>query len=246
MSVQRAPAILALLLFVALCASLAYWLLQWFAPAPRPVAAPPEAARSIAPVAAASALFGGRPQDSGGVQVQLRGILQAGKASVAIIAAEGKPPRALRIDAEVVPGLTIKEIGARTVVLSGRGAERELSLPAFAAQEGGTSVQTVGVAAEPPPPQPPPQQQLQIQPQPSSPPQQPVPAAAPPSSAGASEGGSSAAGGGAAETSSPRGQPAGPQGASSAQPNRATASPQSPQSPPSAPAVPQLPRPPLR
>lgn len=241
---QRAPAILALLLFVALCASLAYWLLQWFAPAPRPVAAPPEAARSIAPVAAASALFGGRPQDSGGVQVQLRGILQAGKASVAIIAAEGKPPHALRIDAEVVPGLTVKEIGARTVVLAGRGAERELSLPPFAAQEGGTSVQTVGGAAEqqPPPPQQQPQQQLQIQPQPSPQPQ-PVPAVAAPSSAGASEGGSSAAGGSAAETSSPRGQPAGPQGASSAQPNRATAS---PQSPPSAPAVPQLPKPPLR
>ena len=234
MSMQRAPAILALLLFVALCASLAYWLLQWFAPAPRPVAAPPEAARSIAPVAAASALFGGRPQDSGGVQVQLRGILQAGKASVAIIAAEGKPARALRVDAEVVPGLTVKEIGARTVVLAGRGAERELSLPAFAAQEVGTSVQSVGGAAEPqpPPPQQQPQQQLQIQPQPSpQPQQQPVPAAAPPSSVGASEGGSSAAGGGAAETSSPRGRPDAPQAASP---------------PPSAPAVPQLPKPPLR
>lgn len=237
---QRAPAILALLLFAALCASLAYWLLQWFAPAPRAVAAPPEAARAIAPVAAASALFGGRPQDSGGVQVQLRGILQAGRASVAIIAAEGKPARALPVDAEVLPGLTIREIGARTVVLSGRGAERELSLPAFAAQEAGSSAQTVGVAPEPaqPPPSQPPQQATPLQQQPASP--------AAPSSAGASEGGSSAAGGGVTPDTSPaRGKPGAQQeGAPVQPPNRATASPA--QLPSSAPAVPQLPRPPLR
>ncbi len=238
---QRAPAILALLLFAALCASLAYWLLQWFAPAPRAVAAPPEAARTIAPVAAASALFGGRPQDSGGVQVQLRGILQAGKASVAIISAEGKPPRALPVDAEVLPGLTIREVGARTVVLSGRGAERELTLPAFAAQEGGTSVQTVGVAPEPA------QQQPQVQPQQQSQPlpqQQPASPAAPPSSAGASEGGSSAAGGGVTPEAAPSRGKAGaqPEGSSAQPSNRASPA----QPPSSAPAVPQLPRPPLR
>ncbi len=230
---QRAPALLALLLFAALCASLAYWLLQWFAPAPRAVAAPPETARAMPPVAAASALFGGRAQDSGGAQVQLRGILQAGKASVAIIAAEGKPARALGVDAEVLPGLTIREIGARTVVLAGRGAERELTLPAFAAQEGGTTVQAVGAPAEPAP---------APQPQPAA------PAAAQPSSAGSSEGGSSAAGAGGRAGITPepppaRGQAGAPQGVVPVlPPNRAAASPQ--QSP--APAAPQLPRPPLR
>ncbi len=228
---QRAPAFLALLLFAALCASLAYWLLQWFAPAPRAVAAPPETARAMPPVAAASALFGGRAQDSGGAQVQLRGILQAGKASVAIIAAEGKPARALGVDAEVLPGLTIREIGARTVVLAGRGAERELTLPAFAAQEGGTTVQAVGAPAEPAP-----------QPQPAA------PAAAQPSSAGSSEGGSSAAGAGGRAGITPepppaRGQAGASQGVVPVLPtNRAAALP--PQSP--APAAPQLPRPPLR
>ncbi len=218
---QRAPALLSLLLFAALCASLAYWLLQWFAPAPRAVAAPPEAGRTMPPVAAASALFGGRAQDSGGAQVQLRGILQAGKASIAIIAAEGKPVRALGVDAEVLPGLTVKEIGPRTVVLTGRGAERELTLPAFAAQEGSTTVQPVGAPAEPPPPQ---------QPQPSQAPQ-PQPSAAPPSSAGGSEGGSSAAGA---------------EGRAGVAPVAPASRPAAAPPQPSAPAVPQLPRPPLR
>lgn len=185
---QRAPAMLSLLLFVALCASAAYWLLQWFAPEPRAVAAPPEAARPLPSVAAASTLFGGRPQGPGGIPVQLRGILLAGRASVAILAAEGKPPRALPVDAEVVPGVTVKRIDARTVLLSERGVERELALPAFAAQEGGTGALQAGVAPEQQqqPLQPPQQAQPQAQPQP--------PQAGAPSSAGAGNAGSSAAG----------------------------------------------------
>ncbi len=177
---QRAPAFVALLLFVALCASFAYWLLQWFAPQPRAVAAPPDAARPLPSVAAASTLFGGRPQDAAGAEVQLRGILLAGRASIAIIATEGKPARALPVDAEVLPGLTVKQIDARTVLLSQRGVERELSLPPFVAQEGSTASLQAGVTPEPPA-----QQQA---PQPSQP-------AAAPSSAGGSDAGGSVTGG---------------------------------------------------
>lgn len=173
---QRAPAILTWVLLAALCASLAYWVLQWFAPAPRAVAAPPESARPQPAVAAAAALFGGRPQEAGGAQLQLRGIVFAGPASMAIIAAEGKPARALTVNAEVLPGLTVKQIAARTVLLSERGTERELSLPPFAAQEGGAAPPQAGVTPEPPPQ--PPQQQ-----------------SAAPSSAGSSAAGGAAEGG---------------------------------------------------
>jgi general secretion pathway protein C len=137
-------------------------------------------------VAAAAALFGGRPQEAGGAQLQLRGIVFAGPASVAIIAAEGKPARALAMNAEVLPGLTVKQIAARSVLLSERGSERELSLPPFAAQEGGAAPPQAGVTPEPQPQSPSPSQPLQ---QPS----------AAPSSAG-----SSAAGGGAAESGAPQ------------------------------------------
>lgn len=155
---QRAPVILSFLLFLLLCASVAYWLLQWLAPAPRPLAAPPQAERAPPPVASAANLFGGRAQGVGSTNVQLRGIIRAGRGdgSVAIIAAEGKPVRALRIDGEVLPGLTVKEINARTVVLSERGTERELTLPAFAAQEGGGALQSAAAPAAPQQPAPPP------------------------------------------------------------------------------------------
>lgn len=136
---KRLPALLSLLLFLVLCASLAYWLLQWLAPPPRPVAAAPVAPRSMPPLTAATNLFGGNAQGSSLANVQLRGVIRSGLAadSVAIIAAEGKPARALRVHAEVLPGIQLKEIHARTVILSDKGAERELTLPSFAAQAGG-------------------------------------------------------------------------------------------------------------
>ena len=134
---KRLSAALSLLLFLALCASLTYWLLRWLAPASRPVAAPPVAQRPMPPLSAAYALFGGNPH-GGGTTVQLRGIIHADRAaeSVAIIAVEGKPPRALQIRSEVTPGVQLKEIRARTVILSERGADREVILPDFSTLAG--------------------------------------------------------------------------------------------------------------
>lgn len=138
---KRLPTLLSLVFFLALCASLAYWLLQWLAPQPHPVAAPPVAERSLPPLASAANLFGGSAHGNTLASVQLRGVIRAGRAgdSVAIIATEGRPPRALKVDAEIEPGLILKEIHVRTVVLSDKGAERELTLPPFAAQSGGTA-----------------------------------------------------------------------------------------------------------
>ncbi len=189
---QRAPLIASFLLFLLLCASAAYWLLQWLAPEPRPVAAPPQAERSLPPVAAASTLFGGRAQSGGMGAVQLRGIIRSGRpsGSVAILTAEGQPARALPVDAEVAPGLRIKEIKARTVVLSEHGVERELSLPEFVAQEGGTLSLQPGMAGPPPMA---PQFQQQFQPQVQQQAQQqtaPLPMQPQPAASGASGGGS--------------------------------------------------------
>lgn len=146
---KRLPAVLAFVIFLALCASLAYWLLQWLAPPARPVAAPPVAQGRPPPLSSAAHLFGGSAQGAALASVQLRGVIRSGRAgdSVAIIAAEGKPARALHVDGEVLPGVLVKEIHARTVVLSEKGAERELTLPAFAAQSGGAAETTVSTSA---------------------------------------------------------------------------------------------------
>ena len=153
---NRLSAALSLLLFLALCASLAYWLLQWLAPASRPVVAPPVAQRPMPSLSAAYALFGGNPH-SGGATIQLRGIIHADRSaeSVAIIAVEGKPPRTFQVSSEVTPGIQLKEIRARTVILSERGADREVTLPDFStlaatAQSGTDANALPPVATQPP------------------------------------------------------------------------------------------------
>ncbi len=148
---KRLPVVFSFLLFLALSATLAYWLVQWTAPAPRAVSAPPKSERTISPVSAAASLFGGRSPGSTIANVQLRGVVHAGSSSgsVAIIAVEGKPPRALTVNSEITPGVIVKEILNKTVVVSEKGVERELSLPAFAAQESNAIAPQAGMPPAP-------------------------------------------------------------------------------------------------
>lgn len=141
----RLPALLSFLLFLALAATLAYWIPQWTAPAPRAVSSTVKTEHTQIPVSAAANLFGGGSEGTAMANVQLRGVVHSGRASdsVAIIAVEGKPSRALRVNSEIAPGLKIKQILNKTVVVSDQGAERELSLPGFAAQESAVTTQPV-------------------------------------------------------------------------------------------------------
>ena len=134
---KRLPVVFSFLLFLALSATIAYWLVQWTAPAPRAVSAPPKSERTMPPISAADSLFGGRLAGGSIANVQLRGVVHSGRLSdsVAIVAVEGKRPRTFTVNSEIIPGLIVKEILNKTVVVSEKGMERELSLPAFAAQE---------------------------------------------------------------------------------------------------------------
>ena len=134
---KRLPVMISFVLLLALSATLAYWIVRWTAPAPRPVSAPPKSERTMPPISAAANLFGGRSSGSAIANVQLRGVVHSGGpvGSVAIIAVEGKPPRALTANSEIAPGVIVKEILNKTVVVSEKGVAHELSLPAFAAQE---------------------------------------------------------------------------------------------------------------
>lgn len=124
------------LLFITLCASVTYWVLQWMAPVTRTLVVPAQAERSLPAMSAAANLFGGTTEVVRAVPVQLKGIIRAARPqdSVAIISLEGKPPRALRVNAEVSSGIFIKEVNARGVVLSDHGIEREVRLPQFSAK----------------------------------------------------------------------------------------------------------------
>ena len=119
-------------LFIALCASAAAWIAQGLKPPARPVAAAP-LAEPPPPLQlqAASTLFGARaPASVVATNYALKGVVVArrGADSVAIIAAEGKPPQAVGIGGEVVPGVTVKEVHPQFVLLSEGGRDRRLEL----------------------------------------------------------------------------------------------------------------------
>jgi general secretion pathway protein C len=129
---KRWPLVASFLLFLLLCASVAYWGLQLFKPPLRPVAAPPRTASADVPPEAAAALFGGK---AGPVAVasnyQLHGVILSGTArdSVAILSADGKPAQALRVNAELAPGVVVKEVHRDHVLLSDGGVVKRVELP---------------------------------------------------------------------------------------------------------------------
>jgi general secretion pathway protein C len=184
---ERLPDAVSFLFFIGVWISLSFWLRLWLIPGVPSEPTFTVAEQNIPPISSAANLFGGSQQASALASVQLNGVIRSTRPqeSVVIIAAEGGPPRALRLHAEVMPGIVVKEINSRSVILSGKGAERELALPAFAAQSG-TLSPAAGVAG---------QQSATLYRQPPEPSQMSTlpPPSAPVASSGASSGASSLA-----------------------------------------------------
>lgn len=125
------PLVTSFILFVALCASVAYWAMQVFTPPVRPAVAPPQAVQPAPNLAAAAGLFGGRSNVAVASNFQLKGVIYSGNpaSSVAILATDGKPPQAIRANAEVIPGVTVKEVHRQYVLLSDGGVIKRVELP---------------------------------------------------------------------------------------------------------------------
>lgn len=147
----RGRLVLSFLLFIALCASIAYWGLQLYDPPLRPVAAPTQPQVAAPRIEAAAAVFGGQAS-APATNFQLRGVIVSGtpRESVAIIAEEGKPPKAYRVNTEIVPGVTVQEVHPRYIVLSDGGALKRVELPeARNASQGGIAARTSPVQSSP-------------------------------------------------------------------------------------------------
>jgi general secretion pathway protein C len=130
---KRLTLITSFVLFIALCVSAAYWAMLLFKPPIRAVVAPPEV-QVIQPapkLQAAASLLGGHSAVVSAGNFQLKGVLVASDplASVAILAANGKPARAFRTSAEILPGVTLGEINRRYVLLSEGGVIKRVELP---------------------------------------------------------------------------------------------------------------------
>jgi general secretion pathway protein C len=148
---KRWPLVASFVLFIVLCASAAYWAMQLFRPPLRAVTAPPPASRPAPRIEAAAQLFGGRSNIAVATNFQLKGVVASGTAgeSIAILSADGKPAQAIRANAEVLPGVVVKEVHPRYVLLSEGGVIKRVELPEGAKGQGG--VDTSGAA--PPVPQ---------------------------------------------------------------------------------------------
>lgn len=120
-------------LLVILCASATYWTLRLFKAPQRAVSvAPPTPIRTDS--AAITSLFG--TVSAVASNFQLRGIVLARPAadSVAIIAADGKPARALKTGGEIVAGASLIQIHADHIVISDNGVQKRVPLPSTTLQ----------------------------------------------------------------------------------------------------------------
>jgi general secretion pathway protein C len=129
---KRWPLITSFVLFIALCISAAYWAMQFLKPPVRSVAAPPQVVQTAANLDAAAGLFGGHTNAVVASNFQLKGVVVSSNPaeSVAMLAANGKPARAIRTNEEVIPGVTVKEVHRRHVLLSENGVTKRVELPA--------------------------------------------------------------------------------------------------------------------
>jgi general secretion pathway protein C len=125
---KRVPLLLSLVGVIVLAASIAFWFLQLYQPPQRPIAAVPVAQMADPPIDAAATLFGGQTAVASATNYQLTGVVADGRNSVAIIVAEGSPPKALRVGKEVAPGVTLAEVYPRYVMLSDGGVMKRIDL----------------------------------------------------------------------------------------------------------------------
>jgi general secretion pathway protein C len=131
---KRTPLITSFILFIVLCASTAYWTMQFIKPTQRTVTAPPQAVQSEPSLNAAASLFGSRITSAVAGNIQLKGVVVAGNPaeSVAILLINGKPAQTIRTNAEIMPGVTVKEVHSNFVLLSENAVLKRVDLPKVA------------------------------------------------------------------------------------------------------------------
>ncbi|MGB7651309.1 MAG: type II secretion system protein N [Gallionella sp.] len=124
------PRLFSFLLFIALCMSLAWWLMPLFSPAPRTLSAPPSSPFSAPNLSSASALLGGQTSLASNSQYQLTGIVRAQNArdSVAILSSAGQPAMSVKIGAKIASEMRVSEIHGDYVLLDDHGQSKRIAL----------------------------------------------------------------------------------------------------------------------
>jgi len=155
---KRLPLIFSLLAVIALSASIAFWALALYKPPQRPLAAISDAPMPDPSAEAGATLFGGQAAAVVASNYQLTGVVAAGAEGVAILVADGQPPKALQVGHEFASGVVLQEVHPKYVMLSEGGVLKRIELATD--DKAGTNLSLAApVGAQPmPPPQ---QQQMQ-------------------------------------------------------------------------------------
>lgn len=129
---KRTPLIISFILFITVCASTAYWVLQFIQPQPRPMVAPPESVQLAPPLSAAAVLFGGSVGVHSADNYILTGIILAARPAdrIAILASTGQAAHPYRLHAQIASGVELVEIQPDHVLLSEHGVLKQLNLAA--------------------------------------------------------------------------------------------------------------------
>ena len=100
--------------------------------------APPQTIQPAPRLDAAANLLGGRTIVGVASNFQLKGVVVSSNPaeSVAILAANGKPTKAFRTNAEVMPGVTVKEVQRGYVLLLENGVGKRVELPENTRRQG--------------------------------------------------------------------------------------------------------------
>lgn len=125
---KRLPLLFSLLFVIALSASIAFWVLALYKPQQRPLAAMAETSVPDPVPDAAATLFGGQASAVVASNYQLTGVVAAGGESVAILVADGQPPKALKVGKEISAGVTVREVHPKYVMLSEGGVLKRIDL----------------------------------------------------------------------------------------------------------------------
>ena len=157
---KRLPILFTLLAVIALSASIAYWVMELYKPAQRPLAAMPQASMADPSPEVAATLFGGQAMAAVASNYQLTGVIASGANGVAILTADGQPPKAIPVGKEFSSGVVLKEVQPRFVMLSEGGVLKRIELAAD--DKAGASLSMAppgGMPDQPQMQQPPPQMQ---------------------------------------------------------------------------------------
>jgi general secretion pathway protein C len=124
------PRVVSFVLFVGLCSSSTYWVIQFYKPIQRAVIAPPPLVQKAPDIEAAYSFFGYVPSANLTSNFKLKGILFSNrvKDSVAMLTFNGNMQK-VHIGTELSENIKVNEITQNWLIILDNGMEKKIELP---------------------------------------------------------------------------------------------------------------------